>query len=68
MPGKNYTMEPSSFGFLLLALFALALYFMPTIVAANRGHRNTLAIGVANLFFGWTFIGWVLCLVWACTR
>jgi len=41
---------------------------MPTIVAANRGHRNTLAIGIANLFFGWTFIGWVLCLVWACTK
>jgi hypothetical protein len=58
----------SALGLLLIVVFALVFYFMPTIVAANRGHRNTLAIGIANLFFGWTFIGWVLCLVWACTK
>ena len=55
-------------GLLLVALFALFIYFLPTIVAANRGHKNTFAIGVANLFLGWTFLGWVVCLVWACTR
>jgi hypothetical protein len=55
-------------GLLLLALFALFIYFLPTIVAWNRGHKNTVAIFVANLFLGWTFIGWVVCLVWAFVR
>jgi len=28
-------------------------------------NNNTHAIFVLNLFLGWTFIGWVLALVWA---
>lgn len=48
--------------------FALALLFLPTLVAKSRNHPNTLAIFLVNLFFGWTFIGWVISLVWACTR
>jgi Superinfection immunity protein len=49
-------------------LIVLALYFIPTIVAAIRRHQNAEAILVLNLFLGWTFIGWVLALVWACTN
>ena len=48
--------------------FALALLFLPTLVAKFRNHPNTLAIFLVNLFFGWTFIGWVVSLIWACTR
>jgi hypothetical protein len=48
--------------------FALALLFLPTLVAKSRNHPNTLAIFLVNLFFGWTFIGWVVSLVWACMR
>jgi Superinfection immunity protein len=48
--------------------FALALLFLPTLVAKSRNHPNTLPIFLVNLFFGWTFIGWVISLVWACTR
>jgi hypothetical protein len=43
----------------------LALYFLPTIVAALRSHPSAGAIFAINLFFGWTFIGWIICLVWA---
>lgn len=43
----------------------LVLYFLPTIVAALRRHPNSGAIFAVNLFLGWTFIGWILCLVWA---
>lgn len=46
-------------------IISLVIYFVPTIVAALRHHRNTLAIFLVNLFFGWTFIGWVGALVWA---
>jgi hypothetical protein len=39
---------------------------LPAIVAICNGHVNALAILVFNLFLGWTFLGWVLALVWAC--
>ena len=53
---------------LFLVLFALvALYFIPTIVAAARHKRNTLAIFLLNLFLGWSGIAWVIALIWAVT-
>jgi hypothetical protein len=51
-----------------LVLFGLiALYFLPAIAAHNRGKANASAIAMLNFFLGWTFIGWVVALVWACT-
>lgn len=53
----------------LFFVFAMiGLYFMPSIVAAGRDHRQGAAILVLNIFLGWTFIGWVIALVWACTN
>jgi hypothetical protein len=37
----------------------LLVYFVPWIVAARRHHRQKLAIGMLNLFGGWTIVGWV---------
>lgn len=51
-----------------LILLGLATYFLPTIVALMTGKGNTLAIFVLNLFLGWTLVGWVVALVWACTK
>jgi hypothetical protein len=49
----------------MLFLIVLALlYFLPTIIAANRGHSIALIL-LCNLFFGWTVIGWFVMLVWA---
>jgi len=49
----------------MITLFVLmALYFLPTIVAAHRGHEVT-GILLLNLFLGWTVIGWMAMLVWA---
>ena len=47
----------------ILAIVA-AFYFLPTLI--GLGKRNRGAIFVLNAFLGWTFIGWVLALVWAC--
>jgi hypothetical protein len=46
-----------------LAVLAV-LYFLPTIIASNRGHgvAGTLLL---NLFLGWTGIGWIIMLLWA---
>jgi hypothetical protein len=46
--------------FLLVSLF---LYFLPTYLARNKS--NFTAILVLNLLAGWTFIGWIVALVWA---
>jgi hypothetical protein len=46
--------------FLLVSLF---LYFLPAYLARNKS--NFTAIFVLNLLTGWTFIGWIVALVWA---
>jgi ABC-type transport system involved in cytochrome c biogenesis permease component len=42
-------------------------YMLPWAVAATRGKSNSVAVGILNLFLGWTVIGWVIALVMACT-
>ena len=48
-----------------LTLAAVPLYFFPTVIAGMRKHRELFAIFVLNAFLGWTYVGWVLALVWA---
>lgn len=50
---------------LIAFLFIVGLYFLPTIIAAARHKQNTIAIGALNLFLGWSFIGWIVALIWA---
>jgi len=44
-------------------LILIAIYFLPTIVGYN--HKNFASICILNIFLGWTFIGWVIALIWA---
>lgn len=53
------------FGKTLLVLGAALLYFLPTVVAVRRRHLSTLGIFLINLFFGWTFVGWLAAMLWA---
>lgn len=39
-------------------------YFLPTIVAAHRGHHYG-GILLLNFFLGWTGIGWIALMLWA---
>ena len=50
---------------LVLIVIGGGLYFLPSIVAASRSHKNTDGISILNLFLGWTLVGWVASLVWA---
>jgi hypothetical protein len=52
--------------FIIITMILLLVYFIPTIVA--RGKKNFKAIFVLNLLAGWTFVGWVIALVWACCK
>lgn len=42
-------------------------YFLPWAIAATRGKANSGMVGLLNFLLGWTFIGWVVALVMACT-
>ena len=46
-------------------LLSIGGNFLPTIIAIMRKKKNALAIFLVNLFFGMTFIGWVVALIWA---
>lgn len=43
------------------------IYFLPYLIANSKGHEQETAIFILNLFAGWTFIAWVIALVWAFT-
>ena len=44
------------------------IYFVPSLVAHERDHRDKGAIFVLNIFLGWILVGWVIALVWAMTK
>ncbi len=46
-------------------LFALILYWIPTVIALWRNHPQTWPIVLLNLLVGWTGIGWIAALVWS---
>ena len=45
-------------------LVASLIYFMPAILAHQNSHHQARAITVLNVVAGWTFVGWVVALVW----
>jgi len=44
-------------------LISLFLYFLPAFLAGNK--PNFTSILILNILAGWTFIGWIIALVWA---
>ncbi len=46
--------------------FGVYIYFIPSIVGRHKA--NAGAIFVLNFFLGWSLVGWVVALVWACTK
>lgn len=59
----RYTNHLGAGGIIVL----LIIYFLPSIIAAMRGHLSAAAIFVLNFVFGWTFIGWIIALIWSLT-
>jgi hypothetical protein len=44
---------------------AVALYFLPAILADRKGKRNVLPLALLNALFGWTVVCWIAALYWA---
>ena len=53
---------------ILGALLGLGFYLLPTILAVLGEKTNWVAIAALNVLLGWTFLGWVVALVWALTK
>jgi T4 superinfection immunity protein len=49
----------------LIAGSLAAIYFAPVLVAFFRRQQNRRFILVLNFLFGWTIVGWIICLAWA---
>jgi CHASE2 domain-containing sensor protein len=49
-------------------LLVIACYFLPVIIAFARGHRQAVPITLVCIFLGWSFIGWVVALIWSFTN
>ena len=64
---EQFPFNPALTLFILVGLFIAfnALYFIPTIVAFHRGHRNRWVIFAINFLLGYTGIVWILLLIWA---
>ena len=43
------------------------VYLLPTVISGMRHHQNGGAIFATNILLGWTFIGWAVALIWACS-
>ena len=50
---------------MLTLAFSILLYFLPAIIGRHK--HDAAGIFLVNLLFGWTVIGWILALIWACT-
>lgn len=50
---------------ILVLLFVLAIYLIPTIIAFVRGHASKWGIGVLNIVLGWSLVFWVVALIWS---
>jgi hypothetical protein len=51
----------------IMAIFGVMLYLLPTLVALDRRHRQTGVVAVLNVFLGWTILGWIIALAIACS-
>lgn len=53
---------------LIMIIGLIILYNLPWVIALKRKLPNTMAIFLLDFFLGWSFIGWVIALVWACSH
>lgn len=48
-------------------LFLLVIYFIPSHVAHKLKVKKRLGIYLLNYFSAFTFVGWIICLIWSVT-
>lgn len=53
---------------ILLCIFIILLYFVPSFIAIGRKHEYVVQITLLNALLGWSFFGWAAALIWATTN
>ena len=53
-------------GSILFGIVVLFIYLLPSFVGYNK--KNANSIFLLNAFLGWTFLGWVIAMVWAVAK
>ena len=53
---------------LIFLVLGILVYFIPTFIANKKNHTQKTPILLLNIFLGWTFLGWVGALIWACVK
>lgn len=56
----NSQMDPAT-----LLVACLIIYVAPALIAKFRDHHNLKSIAATNILLGWTFLGWVVALIWS---
>ncbi len=56
------------FVLIFVLISGIAIYLIPSIIASKADHPNKAAIIALNILGGWTFIVWVISLVWALSK
>ncbi len=51
---------------ILVMIILIVPYFLPTIIAFSKNRSNKVPIMLINLLLGWSGIGWLGSLIWAC--
>lgn len=56
-----------SFGpfLIIIIIFSIFFYFIPTFIAFSRSHDSKGWVFFLNILLGWTGLGWLFCLLWA---
>ena len=61
-----FNLLPPGGQILVLILVVGGIYFLPATIADCKGHPHAGGIWVINFFLGWTGLGWIIALAWAC--
>lgn len=59
------SVSSNTIAIIIACVFGFILYIIPMFIALKRKHPQRFPIGCLNIFLGWTFLGWVVCLVWS---
>ena len=62
---ENYTkaLFIAIFIVISIVLILITLYFIPSIIAIKKKHKDLSKILMINIFLGWTIVGWIISLV-----
>ena len=64
----GYVTNDFGSGILILIFISFVIYFLPSIIAFSRSHRNRWIIFLINLIFGATLIGWLITFIWSLNK